>query len=140
MGGTRFSLKVRLLLENEGEILLLKQTTKKGGSYTLPGGAVEYRENPMQALLREVQEEVGIKVDPRDMELFHTLHKRKKDERRITLYFKTSRWAGKISNREYRKFQEARWHYWKSLPANLSPTVEHVLKQYWRGNRYSEFG
>jgi 8-oxo-dGTP diphosphatase len=140
MGKSRFSLKVRLLLEREGEMLLLKQTTKNGGNYTLPGGAVEYKENPLGALVREIQEEVGVKINPGDLELFHTLHKRKKDERRITLYFKTSRWTGVVRNRERRKFQDIGWHYWKSLPSNLSPTVEHVLKQYWRGNRYSEFG
>ncbi len=139
MANTLFSLKVRLLLEKDGSILLLQQKTSKGGNFTLPGGAVEYSENPMEALIREVWEEIGLRIQPEDLELFHTLHKRKRNERRITLYFKCLSWKGEVRNRERNKFLAVAWHPWLFLPHRLSPTVSHVLNEYIRGGRYSEF-
>lgn len=51
------------LILNYDEILLIK---KHGGPYDgkldLPGGTIEFGENPEQALCRELKEEVGINV------------------------------------------------------------------------------
>lgn len=117
----------------------MQQKNKKGGNFTLPGGAVEHKENPLEALIREVREEVGLRLSAADLTLIHTLHKRKNNERRITLYFKTSKWIGEARNREPDKFGGVDWHPWDSLPQRLSLTVRHVLLEYQSGNWYSEF-
>jgi ADP-ribose pyrophosphatase YjhB (NUDIX family) len=44
MNSLKSSLKVRLILFNQGKILLLKQTKLNGGNYTLVGGNVELGE------------------------------------------------------------------------------------------------
>ena len=54
---------VKVLIEREGAYLLLEQTTPDGPIWTLPGGKVEFRETPHEALRREVSEEVGLAVD-----------------------------------------------------------------------------
>ncbi len=139
MAKISLSLKVRLLLEFNQHILLLKQRTQNGGKFTLVGGRVEENEEPLEALIRETREEVGLKIEYKDLRLIHTLHKRKGGERRITLYFKTNKWRGHLKNREPGKFKEACWHPLTALPEKLSPTVRHVLSQCAIGSAYSEY-
>lgn len=133
------TLKVRLILEDDGKILLLEQTNKQGGKYTLLGGWVEKGETPLEAIIRESKEEAGIELLPVDLELVHTLHKQKSRERRITLYFRATHFEGRARSMEPHKFREVDWFKWRKLPDKLSPTTEHVLLQYRSGSKYSEY-
>ena len=52
---------VRGIIMKGSEILLIY--SKKNGDYKLPGGGIEEGETHKQALIREVQEEAGIRVE-----------------------------------------------------------------------------
>jgi len=132
-------LKVRLIIEDRGMILMLKQTSRNGGKYTLVGGTVEDREFAMKALKRESKEEAGIILDEEDLKLVYTLHKKKGEQHRIVMYFKASKWKGEPESREPKKFKKVSWFPLEHLPQNLSPTVKHVLKNYRKGGTFSEF-
>ena len=138
MNGLSKTIKVRLILEHRGHILLLKQTSQNGGKYTLIGGAMEAREMPKRALIRESNEESGIILKEKDLKLVHTLFKQKASDLRIVMYFKATVWQGDIESREPNKFKRVSWMPMHDLPKNLSPTVKHVLKQYRKGRQYSE--
>ncbi len=134
------NLKVRLILYNKGSILLLRQKKTLGGNYTLVGGTIENTEYALQALIREAQEEAGILLKEKDLQLVHVLHKRTKGNgHRITLYFKATQYGGKLTTGEPNKFKGVSWFLLDNLPANLSETVRHVLKEYREGRMYSEF-
>ncbi len=133
-------LKVRLILYDRGNVLLLRQKKIQGGNFTLVGGTIEDTEYAQQALIRESKEEAGITVKKEDLQLVHVLHKRPSTKRqRITLYFKAIKWAGKITTGEPEKFKGVGWFPVNKLPSNLSTTVKHVFKQYRKGKLYSEF-
>ncbi|MEM1320336.1 MAG: NUDIX hydrolase [Bacteroidota bacterium] len=138
---TKFSktIKVRLILEQNGEILLLQQTNQNGGKYTLIGGTVEAEEFPIDALIRESHEEAGITLFRENLRLVHTLFKRKSADLRIVIYFKATTWKGRITSKEPEKFEKVSWHPIDELPDSTSPTVQHILRQYLKGNMYSEF-
>lgn len=51
---------VGALVERDGEVLLVRQ----GGRWMLPGGEVERGESHAEALVRELEEEAGLRVDP----------------------------------------------------------------------------
>jgi 8-oxo-dGTP diphosphatase len=55
----------KALIVKEGEILFLQRSLESGfdpGLWELPGGKIAYGEDIIEALLREVQEEVGLKI------------------------------------------------------------------------------
>ena len=50
-----------IIRDEAGRILFQR---KDDGTWSLPAGAIEPSENPAQAIVREVQEETGLKVKP----------------------------------------------------------------------------
>lgn len=132
------SLKARLILEDRGRILLLKQTKPNGGKYSLIGGTIERREYAAETLIRESFEEAGVVLTRHDLTLVHVLHKRYHKAHRIVLYFRAHHYEGHLESKERKKFENVEWHPYDSLPDNLTQTVRHVLKSYSSGRLYSE--
>ncbi len=132
-------LKVRLILEYNGMVLLMKQTTDNGGKYTLVGGTVEDDEYAKTSLIRESKEEADIVLEPNKLKLVHTLHKKKGENTRVVLYFKSKNWEGEPYALERKKFKKVEWFPLDKLPVNMSPTVKHVFKKYKEGKVYSEY-
>ena len=123
------SLKARLILEDAGKFLFLRQTKKNGGRYSLVGGTIEREEYAAQTLIRESREEAGILITPNDLSLVHVLHKRYKREHRIVLYFKAFAYEGTPESRETEKFRNVAWLPLNDLPAEVSPTVRHAIEE-----------
>jgi len=53
---------VKALINNEGKYLFLREPLHHGDIWDLPGGKIEYGEEPEQALIREVKEEINLSV------------------------------------------------------------------------------
>jgi len=56
----------KAIIRRDSEILLLQRSLKSGfdpGLWELPGGKLEYGENLVEALKREVKEEVGLDIE-----------------------------------------------------------------------------
>lgn len=54
-----------LILDSD-QILLCRMSSQLphlAGKWTLPGGGIEFREDPVDAMIREVREETGLRVD-----------------------------------------------------------------------------
>lgn len=60
-----------VILNSENKILLLQRSEKSGsgGKWSLPGGALEYGEEPFEAVRREISEEISLTVS--QLKLFH---------------------------------------------------------------------
>ncbi len=66
----RFVLSASVFLHRDGEILILKRAGGyAGGGWFIPGGHVESGESPLQAAVRETEEEAGIILDAATLEL-----------------------------------------------------------------------
>ncbi len=132
---------VRLILEEKGKLLFLRQTKRNGGRYTLIGGNVEEHEFAREALVREAIEEAAIRVNVEDLTLVHTLHRHKlqKNETLLVLYFKASGFAGIPESMETKKFKDVAWFSPDELPEEVSKPTKHVLECIKKGEIYSEF-
>jgi ADP-ribose pyrophosphatase YjhB (NUDIX family) len=51
-----------LIFDDKGRVLLFKHTYRKY-EWGIPGGALEYKEQPTEAVVREFQEETGMQIE-----------------------------------------------------------------------------
>jgi 8-oxo-dGTP diphosphatase len=66
----RFVLSASVFLHRDGEILILKRAGGyASGGWFVPGGHVEFGETPLEAAVRETQEEACIDLDPATLRL-----------------------------------------------------------------------
>ena len=104
---------VAILRRDDGRILMGQRSAEK--SYPLkwefPGGKVEPGESALQALARELSEELGIEVSDARLYLRQTVPY--SDLREYDLsYFIVEKWKGEIRNRI---FKEILWIYTTEL-------------------------
>ena len=57
---------VKALIERNGKILVLKTETENDVYWVLPGGKIEYGEEPLEALEREIREEISVQAEISD--------------------------------------------------------------------------
>jgi len=66
---TRFTVTAGAIIFNDQkQVLLLKHRFRAGSGWGLPGGFLERGEQPIEALRRELREEIGLEVE--DVEVF----------------------------------------------------------------------
>lgn len=89
------------------------------GYWEFPGGKLEVGESALDALSRELSEEIGIQVldaVPWKIELFDYPHAMVRLQ-----FYKVNRWGGEIEMRENQKFQ------WSQLPVTVLPVLPGTL-------------
>lgn len=126
----------------KGQKILLGRRLNTGyedGKYGLPAGHIEEHETITQGTTREIGEEIGIMVSPKDLFLSHVMH-RKGDDERMDFFFTARRWRGEIKNAEPEKCDDLRWFPLDALPKNIIPYVRAAIKNYTKKQFYSEFG
>ena len=107
---------IAFMLIKDGQVLAEKRKHTKRvvpGAVALPGGHIEARERPEEALYREVQEEVGIVAI--EIAYVCTLLHRAQEFRKLH-YFAVTRWEGEIIP------QEAESVVW--IPLNTLATLD----------------
>ena len=110
---------VHLILAEGQKVLLLRRanTGFADGCWSVPGGSLEAGETLPQAAAREALEEVGITIDPADLDFTCLCHHADPDGlARIGVFFTARRWAGEPVNAEPRKCSEIAWHDLGNLP------------------------
>lgn len=110
----RFTVTAGAIIFNDsGEILLLKHRFRAGSGWGLPGGFLEAGEQPVDALRRELREEVGLEV--RDVEVFAARSFRK--PRQVEVLFRC-RADGALKPRTI-EVERAEWFSLGTLPEGL---------------------
>lgn len=106
-----------LFRSTDGAFLLTSRPVGKpyAGYWEFPGGKLEVGESVLEALKRELQEEIGIQIEeasPWKQELFDYPHAV------VSLNFcKVTQWVGDIEMREQQDFS------WSQLPVTMTPVL-----------------
>jgi diadenosine tetraphosphate (Ap4A) HIT family hydrolase/8-oxo-dGTP pyrophosphatase MutT (NUDIX family) len=141
----RFKLKaaVYVLLRRGEEVLLLqrKNTGYQDGNYGLPAGHMDGEELATSAAARELEEEIGITIDPGDLRLVHTTHRLESgvSSERLELFFELDQWKGDPENMEPEKCDNIAWYPVTQLPPNTIPLVRRVIQLSGKGISFSDY-
>jgi 8-oxo-dGTP diphosphatase len=111
---TRFTVTAGAVIFNdEGKVLLLKHRFRAGSGWGLPGGFIAAGEQPIDALRRELREEIGLEVE--DVEVFAARSFRK--PKQVEVLFR-GRANADVKPRTI-EVEHAEWFAIDSLPEGL---------------------
>lgn len=132
---------VYMLFVKDDKILLLRRcnTGYEDGNYGLVAGHLDAHESLTSAAIREAKEESGVVIEPEDLEVKTTMHRRQEDER-VDFFFEVKKWTGDPINTEPEKCDDLSWFPMNDLPSNIIPYIRQAIECYRKGIVYSEFG
>ena len=86
------------MLIKDGQVLLLRRfnTGYWDGSYSMVAGHLDGNETIKSCIIREASEEAGIKVNPEDLEVVHTMHKKLPDREYFDIYLRAEKCVGTL--------------------------------------------
>ena len=124
---------VLLLREVGGRPQLLLQLRRNTGYYddhwaTAAAGHVEAGESVVEAAVREATEELGVVIEPYDLEPLTVMHRTGRNglpiDERVDFFFSCRRWSGEPGIIEPEKCAGLAWDDLDALP---TPVVPHEL-------------
>ncbi len=138
---SKFPVAVHLFFLHDQQILLLRRfnTGYEDGSYSVVAGHVDAGETVTQAAMREANEEIGVMLEPTDIQIVHVMHRKSEDER-IDFFMAVRHWVGEVTNNEPQKCDDLAWVAVDALPNNTIPYVKRAIENYQASVYYSEFG
>lgn len=130
-----------LMLLLDGKILLSRRynTGYEDGNYSLPAGHIEDNETVTAGTCREIKEETGVTLRPKDLVLKHVMHRKHMDIR-MDFFFTTTKKNLKPKNCEPERCDDLRWFPLSALPKNTIPYIRAAIGYYRKKVFYSEFG
>ncbi len=118
---------IGVIVLDDGKILLGKRKNSHGaGTWSFPGGHLEFNESWEVCAAREVMEETGITIKnlrfkTATNDIFHTEAKHY-----ITLFMLADYDSGEVQVMEPEKCEEWRWFDWNHFPEPLFVPIENL--------------
>ncbi|MGH2360882.1 MAG: NUDIX domain-containing protein [bacterium] len=120
-----------------GTSVLLARRSNTGfedGNYGAAGGHLEPRESITEAAVRECREEIGVEIDPADLEMIGVAHFRSPSGEGVDFFLRTRRWTGEASPR--RECDDVRWCAVDALPENTIQFVRRAIERHLRAGQW----
>lgn len=119
-----------VIIKKDGKVLFGKRKGAHGeGSWSLPGGHLEFGETLETCARREVLEEAGIEIKNIKSATFTNDIFPKEQKHYITAYVTADYSAGEVKVMEPDKCEEWKWVNWNVLPEPLFIPISNLLKQ-----------
>lgn len=121
---------VGVIVRNGDQILLIKRQNAHGdGTWSMPGGHLEYGESPQACALRETQEETGVMIT--DVTFCTITNDIFEEERKhyVTIWMEGRYAAGEARVNSSREMSAVGWFSWDALPTPRFLPFENLLAQ-----------
>lgn len=127
------------MLLRDGKILLGKRhddpekadsLLEGAGTWTLPGGKLDFGDGFEQAACREVMEETGIKLKPASLKLVSVSNEIATRAQFVCLGFIAGEFQGEPRAMEPDEITRWEWFPLDSLPSPMFPASKKILKNY----------
>lgn len=132
---------VHLVLRRGEEVLFGRRqnTGFEDGAWHLPSGHLEAAESVIDALIREAEEEIGVRIVPADVHFSHIMHNASSGGR-MAFFFSVDRWEGDPRNLEPDKCSALEWFSLQDLPDHMVGYCRTALEQIVNDSQFSVFG
>ncbi|GGP88276.1 NUDIX hydrolase [Saccharothrix coeruleofusca] len=138
----RYPVAVHVILtDGDGRVLLMRRAGSgyADGQLGLPAGHVDLGETPTDCAVREIAEELGVGLDPRELVPSGTMFRRSL-EPRVDLFFVARAWTGNPEIREPHKCTELVWADPENLPDDALDFIGTALAGTRTGRHFHEYG
>lgn len=125
------TVKSRLIAIHKDKVLVLR----KVGTplrYTLPGGVKKRKETESETLVREVGEEIKLKLSEEQLSFYLSHIKKGKMETMVKNYFLVPMKSRAIKVKEKYKFEEALWLEWKEALPFMDKMDRMAVRSYFK--------
>jgi len=135
-----------LILLRQEQIFLMKRqnTGYEDGNYGVIAGHVEAGETFVDAMIREAQEEAGLRLTAEDFSfslLMHRYAQTSNPPERLDVFFTAIEEKNfEPSNMEPHKCAEIGWFPVDDLPTNCIAFIKYAIEQVRQGQHYAEYG
>lgn len=120
---------VGVIIIKDNKVLLGKRKNAHGdGTWSFPGGHLEFSEQVEECARREVREETGLEIDNLKLATFTNDIFIKEKKHYVTLYVIGEYFEGKPKIIEPDKCERWEWFEWGRLPQPLFLPVKNLLK------------
>lgn len=132
-----------VVLSEEDDVLLVQPDKKEsvaGDLYALVGTNVEQGETVLQAIRREVKEEINLGLPESDFSLMHVSHGKDSKHEFIAFFFHVDISEFSLEDNESSKYSDMEFFDINELPNNIIPSHEQALDSIKKAVLYSEHG
>ncbi|MFZ2484812.1 MAG: NUDIX domain-containing protein [Minisyncoccia bacterium] len=138
---------VGVMVLRDGKILLGQRNTDPakagsqlhgGGTWSMPGGKLEFGEGFEEGGARELLEETGLKVNPTDLKVVSLSNDIVPEAHFLTVGLLCENSVGEATLLEPDAFLEWKWFSLEDLPTPLYFPSERVIKNYKTGKFYTQ--
>lgn len=123
--------KSRLVATHKDKVLVLKKVDKPL-RYTLPGGVKKKKETEEETLIREVGEEVKLKLSAGQFQFYLSHKKKGKEGAVVKNYYLVHLEAKPIKVKEKHKFAAASWMPWKEALPFMDKSDRMAVRSYFK--------
>lgn len=142
MSHANLPIAVHAILLEDNKILLLhrKNTGFNDGQWSVPAGRLESGETITLGVVREAEEEVGVKINPINFESVLIMHHHDERGERMYAFLLCKKWEGEPVNCEPDKCGKIAWFEIDNLPENTLSHIKVAIDAVIKGESYLEFG
>ncbi len=112
-----------IVLDERGRVLLLQHEFRTGSGWGIPGGFLERGEQPVEALRRELREEIGAELSTVELVRVRTLRR----PQQVEIHFLCRVRAAAEARPRSIEINRVGWFAADELPSELSPDQRRII-------------